>query len=206
MTRERPIIIDSDSIQAVLRGRKTQTRRVISLRNTVRFEDIKTNHNFDITGVANHSGIYWTFGLGWYIGGIRYYDAATIKCPYGIPGDRLWVRETWCYVGEVPGPEIIYKATTPDFKGWASPIYMPRWASRITLEILSVRVERVQEISDSDCYAEGIKSELSDVLGEPRIKYAELWDTLNAKRGYPWADNPWIWVIEFAVETTKWKS
>ena len=170
--KERPIYMTTDEVNAILDGRKTQVRRIAKPEVENRWSLVDT---LDGASVFNESNAY------------------------GIPGDRLWVRETWCYVGEVPGPEIIYKATTPDFMGWCSPAIMPRWASRITLEILSTRVERLKQITDSDCYAEGIESDISDVMGEPRIKFARLWDTLNAKRGYPWADNPFVWVIEFRL-------
>jgi hypothetical protein len=74
---------------------------------------------------------------------------------------------------------------------------MPRWASRITLEITGVRVERVQEISLDDCYAEGILLTDEKRLSRLRFYYAKLWDSINAKRGFGWDKNPWVWVLEF---------
>jgi hypothetical protein len=132
-------------------------------------------------------------------------------CPYGVPGDLLWVRETWSYVtlaqnerqpGDKWDPQLnmpvrmLYKADA-DAEGWAiaaawSPsIFMPRWASRLTLRIESVRVERLQEITSDDIAAEGL--DIGDYGS-----FAALWDKLNAKRGYGWETNPWVWVISFA--------
>ena len=116
-------------------------------------------------------------------------------CPYGQVGDRLWVRETWQQIKA----GIAYKASwdaVPEWK-WRSPIFMPRWASRITLEIIGIRVERLQEIThspfDNDCHAEGFNNP-SDLCLNDFMRY---WDLLNAKRGYGWETNPWVWIIEF---------
>ena len=94
----------------------------------------------------------------------------------------------------------------PAFKMWKPSIHMPRWACRLVLEVTAIRVERLQEISESDAFAEGIRSfqEARGVLRDdwhPRKAYAELWDSLNAKRGFGWAVNPWVWVIEFKRTT-----
>lgn len=147
-------------------------------------------------------------------------------CPYGQPGDRLWVREAWGIPeGLDPGRDAIYISYPADEKTlhiftddtglksnctgfvspprWRSPMFMPRWASRITLEIVTIRVERVQEISEEDVVAEGIgaftlaRGVLSDTPPDLRWKFVELWDSINAKRGYGWEVNPWVWVVEF---------
>ena len=122
-------------------------------------------------------------------------------CPYP-PGTRLWVRETW---SKDENGEYVYRAnygTTEDdsfppsmFK-WKPSIHMPREAARLFLEVKSARVERLQEISNEDILAEGIND-----LGSYGANYDyfanEIWDNINAKRGYPWENNPWVWVYEF---------
>jgi hypothetical protein len=149
----------------------------------------------------------------------------TRYCPFGTVGDRLWVRETWAegFIGGV-GDTIIYRADNPDFDKdfllngkWKPSIHMPRLASRITLEITGVRVERLQDISEEDAIAEGVKCEVYD-QGKPIsacwYNYQEdlfdgsfnspeaidsfrtLWDSINAKK-HPWQSNPWVWVVEF---------
>jgi hypothetical protein len=131
------------------------------------------------------------------------------KCPFGQPGDHLWVRETfcadWC-------DHVIYKADDGSAKSagypkepkWRPSIHMPRWASRITLEIVTVRVERVQEISLEDVMDEGFKQEFIEnaymSLGDERDRmqnlYMKLWNTIYGKT-FPWESNPWCWCISF---------
>lgn len=152
-------------------------------------------------------------------------------CPHGKVGDRLWVRETWQLMmpttvsyggGEddwdweseeseyIPsampdyGGPLVYKADDENAcKWWRPSIFMPKWASRIMLEITGVRVERLQDITIDDCKAEGIapftfaKGILSDNPPDPRWKFIERWNSINAKRGWPWSSNPWVWVVEF---------
>lgn len=159
--KERPIIFSTPMIQAILEGRKTQTRRVVKYRPYAQ----------DDAPVHLH------------------------ECPYGVPGDRLWVREAW---GQgyftPPGDDttegaIHYRATELDAHvTWKPSIFMPRWASRITLRITKVRVERVQNITGKDAIAEGVESV---------DQYRKLWNSLNAKRDYGWDENPRVWVIEF---------
>ena len=180
---ERPIMMTSESVRAILDGRKTQTRRVMKPQPELRC-------NF-----------YEFGGAGWScsITSITPIDGHSLyyACPYGVPGDRLWVRESWTSSGMA----LYWKATdgADRVANWNSPIFMPRWASRLTLEVVSVRVERLTDISDSDCYAEGIISPQNDILGEPYYSFKDLWDSINAKRGYPWSSNPWVWVISFRV-------
>lgn len=137
---------------------------------------------------------------------------AAERCPYGAPGDRLWVRETWAKAGEV-GDDIEYRADNPDPLGarWRPSIHMPRWASRLLLEVTAVRVERLQDISEDDACAEGVQ-ELDGTLDElalyarakkmgecatdSRVWFAELWDSINGTRA-PWASNPFVWVVSF---------
>jgi hypothetical protein len=158
--KERPIIFSTDSIRAILEGRKTQTRRVIK----------PLPECFDVTLQDM----------------LRYF-----KCHFGVPGDRLWVRETFYNHCPPQKSTILYYARTDHQHypvKWKSPMFMPRWASRITLEITDVRCERIQSISAEDCLAEGYES-----IGA----YIDEWDRLNAKRGFSWDANPYVWVLEF---------
>lgn len=198
---ERPIIMGAESVRAILEGRKTQTRRVIKPSVNGCTVGVYTAYNPPIvTDVVNVDK-----------DGDPYED---IFCPYGKVGDRLWVRETFKIAEGVTingiAP-VIYKADCSGFAlanidNWKSPLFMPRWASRITLEITDIRVERVQDISICEAIDEGIPSQgvefdpkhgsrFVDVVPE----YKRLWDSLNAKRGYPWEKNPWVWVISFKV-------
>ena len=137
--KERPIIFSGEMVRAILDGRKTQTRRAVKL---------------------NHSGRVQRAGKNWHLDD----PDAVMACPYGQPGDRLWVRETFRSrrVDGLPG-DVMYRADHPEEKtvpgsygrSWKPSIHMPRWASRILLEVTAVRVERLQEISEGDAQAEG---------------------------------------------------
>jgi hypothetical protein len=241
--RERPIIFSSEMVKALLAGRKTQIRRVVSIRNTDYYEDKSINYNNEITGIFPHKnqGLYWTFCLSWSVVGIEHSDATNIPCPYGQPGDRLWVRETLIrhkeakdmpdtitYLSDLtpvigqsaPRPPYLHRAVWEWGERRKLPsIFMPRWASRLDLEIVNVRPERLQDISEENAKAEGIKGHTEHGGGShsnpitiypafpekdggflsPRDAYEALWDSINAKRGYPWSDNPWVWVVEFEV-------
>lgn len=137
-------------------------------------------------------------------------------CPYGYHGDQLWVREAWRTVAEVdhlpprdlnPAHRIWYEADAPHQPGFGKyrpSMFMPRWASRITLEITSVRVERLQDISDADCVAEGcgalpsaIGCPMTSNPGEtiPRAMFRALWESINGHGS--WDTNPWVWRVEF---------
>jgi hypothetical protein len=146
-------------------------------------------------------------------------------CPYGQPGDILWVRETHAFIwpGTDPVPEeecnIEYKADTgslypgewpaeeargnPEAPKWQPSIHMPKWAARLFLEITDIRVERVQDISEEDAEKEGAEEMFVNPLnlGDKRksfiFGFTCLWDSINAKRGYSWDNNPWCWMIEF---------
>jgi hypothetical protein len=138
-----------------------------------------------------------------------------ILCPYGQPGDRLWVRETWKPMNDLKGGGIprwgitcgegcTWKEGCPDQSGpWKPSIFMPRWASRITLEIMDIRVERLQEITEEDALKEGCEREMvadGSSWGAGLIdaveNFEKLWDSINGKK-YPWSSNPWVWVISF---------
>jgi hypothetical protein len=188
-TRERPILFSAEMVRAILEGRKTQTRRVIKPQpphwrwNDYRWDDECINVATD----DDKSGYY-------------------VKCPYGFLGDRLWVRETW---QKCPTCGLLnYRATrnTPGICAhcngklglWKPSIFMPRRVSNILLEVTGVRVERLQEISEEDAEAEGVDFIPSAPAAlNHRTAFAGLWDSINAKRGYPWESNPWVWVITF---------
>jgi hypothetical protein len=172
-------------------------------------------------------------GSGWYSTLSEYPDEGSFhfRCPYGAPGDRLWVRETWALahlsvdcegvcddVEEFTGRLIaanrdgywapIYAADADDInnhpsdrlvKRYRPSIHMPRWASRLTLEVVSVRVERLQDITEADAEAEGLaRNEDFDrgPYANAREEFAQLWNSINGKRA-PWVSNPWVWVITF---------
>lgn len=134
------------------------------------------------------------------------------RCPYGQPGDRLWVREAWQAIDgneralrimTEPHPSrgwIEYAATVPEGHEppprWRPSIHMPRWASRITLEVTGVRVERLQDISEADATAEGV-SAIPDEMrrATPRCDFQALWQSINGPDS--WAANPWVWIVEF---------
>ena len=192
--KERPILFSGDMVRAILDGRKTQTRRAVKL--------IPQDKRTILCSFSNEKGAIFNDGRG-----LSVSTFVPIKCPYGQPGDRLWVREGWGYIGTGENFKLVYKATVPpglftDRNAiWKKTLFMPRWASRITLEITGVRVERVQDISDGDISEEGI-SPLPKELGynkilSSRTNFRNKWDSLYDKRGYSWDDNPWVWVIEF---------
>lgn len=169
---ERPIIFSGPMVRGIIEGRKTQTRRVI--RGSSGAADIYAGERDGLWVVQ------------------RFGDAAqaVIRCPYGCPGDRLWVRET---VG-LTGTGLVYRADNEvHINHWIPAIHMPRTASRITLEILSISVGRVQDISYEEAWREGVFPESGDAVAA----FADLWDRINGKRGYGWDANPWVWVVEF---------
>jgi hypothetical protein len=244
--RERPILFSGEMVRAILDGRKTQTRRVITPKPPVETGDL-----------VNIGGNCWAC-----IGN----NGPNRTCPYE-PGHRLWVRETWQAEFEwpaQPGDHLLnyWHEVPPGFRGvknamrayyradwaeyyvnkyddkgsdfslsfntcvdesqlveydfdeplpfrWVPSIHMPRWASRITLEVTAVRGEQVQDISEDDAIDEGLEPIVNDPItdgyGEwqkpyvisARDQYVELWNSLNAKRGYGWDVNPWVWVVEF---------
>lgn len=188
--KERPIIFSGEMVKAILEGRKTQTRRAL-------------NHQPAPFRAFDDPGPFlWFRWNGYPQGRIRlseFSEQVAPCCPYGQPGDRLYVREAWA-IGEnrKDGPQYWYKATEERSAPlWRSPMFMPRAASRILLEVVSVRVERVQEISEEDAKAEGVCAIEGQPLGDYRQPYAILWDTVNFRRGFGWKANPWVWCIEF---------
>ena len=196
--KERPILFSGAMVRAILEGRKTQMRRAVKLpadADDVSYWTTPTGRSQ--VGYADPGVNYWTTRG-------NHID----PCPYGQPGDRLWVRETF-YPSPCDIPTFcgFYRATDEerDVK-WKPSIFMPRALSRITLEVVGVRVERLQEISEADAIAEGIVPLWLD--GSPirhdgtgaicRSHFQNLWDSINGKRAdAAWADNPWVWVVEF---------
>lgn len=196
--KQRPIIMSVESVQAILDGRKTQTRRVVK-------NNPKNIFKFNCTKLIEKGLEFFGF-----CGEDKRVISKHIKCPYGKKGDRLWVKESF-HKYEEDGEHIVYKnpkEPTRVFKRfesyevgkWNSPLFMPRSLSRLTLEITNIRVERLQDITEDDAIAEGIKPLLvpPDGGSQPYVEgYRYLWDKLNAKRGYSWESNPFVWVIEF---------
>lgn len=198
---ERPILFSAPMVRAILAGTKTQTRRICKKQPTI-VERLAITWRMLATGEWHSHG--------------KLRSAHTVgRCPYGQPGDRLWVREAWTVnlTGDAkrggPGTVPIYRASTPNAADrWRPSIHMPRWASRLTLEITGVRVERLQAISEVDALAEGIsrlrRGGITAYFGGTEScgataggAYAELWKHLNGAGS--WDADPWVWVIEFKV-------
>jgi len=202
--KERPIIMSAESVRAIMDGRKTVTRRVVKPQPPAPEAVCALagdEYGFMACGDLDQNAVHRVVGPVWAVRqlmGDRGNMAPQWRCPFGAPGDRLWVRETWA----TTGPE---EESWANRGRWRPSTHMPRWASRLTLEVLDVRVERVQRISPADCWAEGIQEEDLDrwalhAGGRPeavRTAFETLWDRLNAKRGYPWDENPWVWRVEF---------
>lgn len=197
--KERPILFNGEMVRAILDGRKTQTRRVVKRPA----EDGK--HGWHPSGT----------GMEFRLGG-----SARPVCPFGKIGDRLWVRESWSgeyWLSEVkpserfgiarqdcltpfPPATHYWADGNPQYGDWEKPrpsIHMPRWASRITLEITGVRVERLQDmqdISEEDAKAEGI-APVDGFYANPVNSFDSLWGSINGAES--WDANPWVWVLEF---------
>lgn len=203
--REKPILFSGPMVRAILEGWKSQTRRVVKPCGSRITNDIHAPNSRP-----------------------RDFEAIKKFCPWGAPGDRLWVKETWGTPPQLDvlkptslanGAPIEYRAGGTNIKHiahvldpvkrWRSSLFMCRWMSRLTLEIVAVRVERLQDISEYDCAAEGCcdRTPLQD--NEPagkfigsrhhwsavRLRYEALWESINGPGS--WAANPWVWVIEF---------
>lgn len=198
--KERGILFSAPMVRAILAGQKTQTRRVVKGKSANTEGDIATVA-YDADGPCLDDAAKF----GFLTAGDMGYEM--VRCPYGQPGDRLWVRETWgihecadamyqrdrCGVGL---GLLHYRADEGlhPVPRWRPSIHMPWWASRITLEVTGVRVERVRAISMADVLAEGCI--LSTSKTEP-LDYQNLWESINAKRGFGWDKNPYVWVIQF---------
>ncbi|MFO3663608.1 hypothetical protein [Pseudomonas amygdali] len=205
--KERPIVFSAPMVCAILKGRKTVTRRALKVQ-----PHIDSSGNFCV-GRSNYGqDIYGKTVTKHFV---------SSDCPYGQPGDRLWVREAWqadAQVNEVAprelshGEPIRYPADGASRQTGCSmitpgktrpSIHMPRWVSRILLEITDVRAERLQEISRSDIRAEGLECppELASDDVSPNYRdwypaaWRELWESINGADS--WNSNPWVWVVEF---------
>lgn len=202
--KETGIIMSGEHPKLILDGIKTMTRRTWGLE--------KINEKPDDWYISGFNTFQW------YFCNKTDGEVLAIKCPYGQVGDRLWVREThyrwghWVKNGitktgrqkwtfRADGKGLRYFDNPPAFIptersviGWRKrpSIHMPRWASRITLEITDIRAEKLQEITYQDIIAEGMIPKKKPIRGFPI-----LWDFLNAKRGFGWEVNPWVWVISF---------
>lgn len=223
--KERPILFSAPMVRAILDGTKTQTRRVVKCSWLDQIQEPK--FGFTQATPDRHISVqgYWPsveFG------------ESFIKCPYGQVGDQLWVRETACFTVDDASFEppydgaverefkangtrfaenegwIIYRASDPnpdldsDSPVWTPSIFMPRWASRIDLLVKTVRVERLQSISEDDALEEGVRPEIESkgctntfnrINWRPIQAYRDLWKTINGVGS--WDLNPWVFVVEF---------
>lgn len=211
--KEQPIIMTGEYVRAILEGRKTQTRRPVDMRVPMDYVGPKgCKDDPDCWGYEADDGNWYLLGRGHsHRAGSR---ELSIAPPHGDAGDRLWVKETWCCRRDGDGPidGYWYRATDHDVVAfdddgglrfrkdgveaspWLSPICMPRKASRIDLEILNVRVERLQAISPADIFAEGIQERMDGKKGINQ-HFADAWDAINGKHA-PYSGNPWVWVYE----------
>lgn len=213
--KERPILMSAPMVRALLDGRKTMTRRGAKVIN----EYVKR----EAWEIRTVEGRFYLALVG------AEKPIREVFCPYGVPGDRLWVKESWFeewdeQCKEFDPPRYRYRATETEHcikvdgdgftmfnrdgseaSPWRSPRFMPRAASRLTLEVTGVRVERVQEISEADARAEGAEKMGQDSDGKfylrddgsYRIGYAGLWAHLNGAES--WEANPWVWVLTLTV-------
>jgi hypothetical protein len=189
--KELPILMGTPMVKATMEGTKTQTRRIIKNPNLLSYPK-------DIENIKGTN--LWTDGTG-----------EIVKCPYGTVGDILWVRETFA----IWNNEILYKADYPSIDeaglkpvcGWKPSIFMKREHSRISLLVKNVRIERLQDITESDAIAEGILTEIDNLNTwyydymqkefntlHPCISYRTLWASINGWKS--WEDNPLVWVVE----------
>lgn len=202
--KERPILFSAPMVRAILSGAKTQTRRALRVQP------------LDVLPMKGKAK-----GRGW-VALLRTKPephGTIFRCRHGEPGDRLWVRESWKQTASGRTPmgvlDVFYRATDSlDVEEkWRPSIFMPRWASRLTVELLKVRVERLQSISRKDAIAEGARflPLQEDVPGawwtcdvstgaalharDPISAYRLLWESINGAES--WAANPWVWVLEF---------
>ena len=202
----KPIILSTPEVRAILDGRKTQARKVIKLQP-----------------VLDDDGFWqWNGDVQWKHGGLGCPQSAIDDYAPYKPGDILYVRETWVKSnGDIVPEGFYYRANSKDaviVSRWKSSATMPREAARLFLEVKSVRVERLRDISEEDAEAEGALAispfdlqKIPNTLFEPggaygkgyipqksyRAGFYKIWEEANAKRGYGWDSNPWVWVIEF---------
>ena len=186
----KPILFSTPMVQAILAGRKSMTRRVV-----------KNNKTFALLSIVEKDAD----GIWFSTDNMTQYH---IKLPYHT-GDILWVRETWAEPYN-PTTGFAYRAScqleADDLFKWHPSIFMPKEAARIWLEVTDVRCERLQEITPHDAWLEGCRignsfpweDHIPELQQQCRdILFVALWNIINAKRGYEWDSNPWVWVISF---------
>ena len=222
---ERPILFSGPMVRAILDGRKTQTRRVVKY-----------------IPVCGEPSAWCAAAQAQEPGWVHIVGDYRRFCPYGVPGDRMWVKERhWRNIRntqDASGEYTSYRGRVVEYdeqrqapgwhnndqygSGWMArcpSIHMPRWASRLTLEVVSVRVERLNDISEEDAIAEGLSPLGTPDLSKPKFhgwmdysgkrwslgpgyhlspiaSFRSLWDSINEKK-HPWASNPWVWVVAF---------
>ena len=196
--KETPILFTAEMVCAILNGYKTQTRRIV----------------MPIPVLEGNLWRYKLPRLGVDINLTDHPDLALRYCPYGGPGDFLWVRETWAAAkaydhlppSRIPkrGRERVWYLADGAKPKWAGrtrvSIHMPRWASRLLLELTARSIATVQQISEADAKAEGVAKKYKMPAWAPREatdQFRDLWDSINAGRNLGWAVNPWVWTLTF---------
>lgn len=194
-------------VRSILDGRKSQTRRIVKYPKQYKLNELL---EWEIKPHKDSPGLY-SF---WYD---TNYTLPAFKCPYGIPSDILWVRETFLIEESINAQihyeyKADYSKTMADDVCWKPSIFMPKEASRLKLKVTNIRVERLQDITEEDAIAEGIEKIEGKVIGypfgvsfnysngkgnysTPKEAYMALWEKINGKDS--WKSNPWVWVIEF---------
>ena len=218
---DRPILFSAQMVRALLDGRKTQTRRIItpgnSLFNGGRWSALHKRQEWDWEGAwvdggpspMGNPGPY--LKLPWQAGDDDFEGSVHRIYPVIQPGDRLWVKEAvawvsgWGWRYRADNDDLSEKREQGEVGRWRSPIHMPRWASRLTLTATDVRPQRLSEISLGDCYAEGCTVGQTEANSGalpvgwtgPWHEYRSLWNSLHGPDA--WDANPWVWVKTFDV-------
>lgn len=230
--KARGILFSAPMVRALLDGRKSVTRRIVKRRHPITFLGGKGEENdpacwgYFFDGPSQHGYTVLARGLN----EREDHGRISIPCPYGSPGDRLWVRETWApqpgreesidlpeYEGGKNPDAVCYRADERKagedprwpsglnhcVRRWRPAIHMPRWASRITLEVVRVDVQRLHDITEADAQREGVTPFRHDPEGDcwtdgkHRTAFEFLWNEINGWEPNSWAENPWVWRVEF---------
>ncbi|WP_407717662.1 hypothetical protein [Enterobacter kobei] len=213
--KERGMIFNGEMVRAILDGRKTQTRRIMKIQPSDGFSPTHNGYDLDLNahwytpGVVDKNGYLQpakkdVFGVA--------DENEGYTCPFGAVGDRIWVRETWAEAGAGAPDLKLYRANYPEHVPthyenvppasdirWTPSIHMPRRASRLTLEITGVRVERLASVSDEDAGKEGYPANPAPYGGamDKWLWFRGLWDSIYPDQSF--RHNPLVWVIEFKV-------